>query len=77
MFRQERALGASRPRTPHPARAGGLDWRMGSGRRSRRLPPGLQTDLFEADEPRLPSGAVAPGAKAAPLATRMRPAGSR
>ena len=51
----------------------GLDWRMGSSSRSRRLPPGLQSDLFEADEPRLPSGAVAPGAKAAPLATRMRP----
>ena len=46
---------------------------MGS-RRSRRLPPGLQTDLFEGDEPRLPSGAVAPGAQAAPLAARMRPA---
>ena len=50
----------------------GLDWRMGS-RRSRRPPPGLQTDLFEGDEPRLPSGAVASGAQTAPLAARMRP----
>ena len=45
---------------------------MGS-RRSRRPPPGLQTDLFEGDEPRLPSGAVASGAQTAPLAARMRP----
>ena len=50
---------------------------MSPARRSssrRGPPPGVQSDLFEGDEPRLPSGAVRSGA-AAPLATRMRPTG--
>ena len=50
--------------------------RSGKSPRSRRSgPSGLQSDLFEGEEPRLPRGAVADGrSSAAPLATRRRPA---
>jgi putative ATPase len=50
--------------------------RSGKQPRSRRgAPPGLQPDLFDGDEPRLPRGAVSEGQLGgAPLATRQRPA---